>query len=104
MSKRKKLLVPLKTLADSGITDQQMREVIEKTLIELNRKPKVPCVCDECGGRITKQVSSLFHGRYTFSPAKCECCGVVYWGADKFDAVEIGVEAFERAMRQPFTI
>jgi len=68
------------------------------------RRPTIPCVCDGCGGRVIKQVSSYFRGRYYFLQPECEQCGATYWGAGDFEAVPVGVAEFEACMRQPFTI
>ena len=107
MSKKRSILIGLEELNINEISEEDLEkcvEVFKKTMAQLNRKPSVPCVCDDCGGRVVKHVRSLFRGQYHFSQPECEDCGAQYGGAEKFDAIALGVEEFERMMRTPFTI
>lgn len=91
-----------KKRSDLDITDEKVEQAIKEAFSKVARKPKVRCVCDDCGGRVVRRVSSLFRGQYHFSLPECESCKATYWGCDQFDSIPLGIEEFEQMMRQPF--
>ncbi|MFZ2226186.1 MAG: hypothetical protein WA064_00545 [Candidatus Moraniibacteriota bacterium] len=64
--------------------------------------PLLDNICHDCGGKVTKKVSSYYQGRIYYSSPTCQNCGRLYLLAKNVSTE--GERAFFKTIAQPFTV